>query len=136
MESARHDIPPSCHGKKAASSRFLGDVRSFASNCRPTGMICHGPISLLSTLPDAKAFEGAMVADDLRNANKLAADWPYAGYRLTVLSSTEELLAVSQFGGHPKYSVSDALSQAGAHVDRLGAATQRNFCGPTCRSRS
>jgi putative intracellular protease/amidase len=98
----------------------LGKIlRAFHDSGRPTGMICHGPIALITTLPDPKAFEDAMVKGDLFKAHELAAGWPYAGYRLTVFSSTEELLAAPQLGGHPKYYVSDALSQAGAHVDRL-----------------
>jgi putative intracellular protease/amidase len=102
------------------TNRDLGLVlRAFHEAAKPTAMICHGPIALLSTLADPRAFEGAMIAGDLGKANTLAAGWPYAGYRLTVFSSTEELLALPQLGGNPKYYVSDALSQAGAHVDRL-----------------
>lgn len=98
----------------------LGKIlKAFHAAGKPTGMICHGPIALISTLPDPKAFEDAMVKGDLFKAHDLAAGWPYAGYRLTVFSSAEELLAAPQLGGHPKFYVSDALSQAGAHVDRL-----------------
>ncbi|RAR98755.1 hypothetical protein [Ensifer adhaerens] len=92
----------------------------FHETGRPTGMICHGPIALISTMKDPKAFESAMIKGDFAEAAELSEGWPYAGYRLTVFSSSEELLAKPQFNGEAKYYVSDALSQAGAHVDRLG----------------
>lgn len=102
------------------TNKDLGKILlSFHANSRPTAMICHGPIALISTLSDPAAFETAMVEGNLSKAHELAAGWPYAGYRLTVFSSSEELLAPPQLGGHPKFFVSDALSQAGAHVDRL-----------------
>src|ERR1700753_718841 len=41
-----------------------------------TGIICHGPIVLLSALPEADAFVASMIAGDGK-ANALAAGWPY-----------------------------------------------------------
>ena len=95
---------------------------SFHASGRPIGMICHGPIALLSTMAHAREFEDAMISGELTKAHNIAKDWPFAGYRLTVFSSTEELLAKPQFRGEAKYFVSDALSQAGAHVDRVEQA--------------
>lgn len=61
-----------------------------------------------------------MAAGDYTAANKLATDWPYAGYHLTVFSSEEERVvegAGNQLGGRVRFYVADALAQAGAHVD-------------------
>jgi len=92
---------------------------AFHADGRTTGLICHGPGALLSTLPDPAAFVEAMAAGDLTKASATAGHWPYAGYRLTAFASTEELLAKPQFRGDAKFFVSDALAQAGAHVDRV-----------------
>src|SRR5215471_15047249 len=62
---------------------------SFHDAGRPTGIICHGPIVLLSALPDPDAFVASLVANDGK-ANSLAKGWPYAGYRLMVFSTGEE----------------------------------------------
>ena len=105
--------------------RTLGRILvTFHDSGRPTGIICHGPTALLSTLADPAAFRQAMVAGDFDAAGKLAAGWPYAGYRLTVFSSGEEHAIEGpsrQLGGSVLFYAADALAQAGAHVDRLGA---------------
>jgi putative intracellular protease/amidase len=97
---------------------------SFHDNGRPTGIICHGPTALLSALHDPEAFRNAMIAGDSTKAAQLAAGWPYAGYRLTVFSSGEEHAIEgkgAQLGGAVKFYASDALAEAGAHVDRIGS---------------
>jgi putative intracellular protease/amidase len=97
---------------------------TFHDSGRPTGIICHGPTALLSTLADPGAFRTAMIAGDFTTANKLAAGWPYAGYRLTVFSSGEEHAiegASGQLGGSVQFYAADALAEAGAHIDRLAA---------------
>jgi putative intracellular protease/amidase len=94
----------------------------FHTTGRPTGVICHGPAALLSTIPEAAAFVAAMSADQFDGAHKLAEAWPYAGYRLTVFSRSEEQLvegSKGQLGGNVKFYAADGLAQAGAHVDRL-----------------
>lgn len=97
----------------------LGNILTvFHQEGKPTGMICHGPVTLISTLPDAKAFIAAMTKGDYTKANELAQGWIYKGYRLTVFSSGEEL-QLHQLNGKVLYYVSHALSQAGAHVDYL-----------------
>ncbi len=95
---------------------------SFHETGRPTGVICHGPVALLSALPDPVAFRKAMVAGDFAAANALAAGWPYAGYRVTVFSAAEEHFIEgpnAQLGGSVQFYAPDALSEAGAHVDRI-----------------
>ncbi len=103
--------------------RDLGRILSaFHQTNRATGVICHGPVALLSAVPDPERFQQAMVAGDFDAAGKLAKGWPYAGYRLTVFSSAEEHKlegAASQLGGSVLFYAADALAQAGAHVDHL-----------------
>jgi len=104
--------------------KTLGKILlSFHDTGRPTGIICHGPTALLSTLHDPEAFRNAMVAGDFMKAGQLASGWPYAGYRLTVFSTGEEHAIEGngqQLGGDVKFYAADALSLAGAHVDRIG----------------
>jgi putative intracellular protease/amidase len=101
--------------------RNLGKILvSFHESGRPTGIICHGPIVLLSALPDPDAFIASMIAGDGK-ANSLAAGWPYAGYRVTVFSTGEEeqLEGPNGLGGNVQFYPVNALAEAGAHVDTL-----------------
>jgi putative intracellular protease/amidase len=101
--------------------RNLGKILvAFHSSGRPTGIVCHGPIVLLSALPDPDAFIASMVANDGK-ANSLAAGWPYAGYHLTVFSTGEEqqLEGPKGLGGNVQFYPVNALAEAGAHVDTL-----------------
>lgn len=93
---------------------------SFHDSGRPTGIICHGPIVLLSTLQDPDAFIASMAANDGK-ANSLAKGWPYAGYRVTVFSTGEEqqLEGPNGLGGNVQFYPVNALAEAGAHVDTL-----------------
>jgi putative intracellular protease/amidase len=99
----------------------LGKIlTSFHDSGRPTGIICHGPIVLLSTLPDPDAFIASMIAGDGK-ANTLAKGWPYAGYRVTVFSTGEEQLleGPAGLGGNVQFYPVNALAEAGAHVDTV-----------------
>ncbi|WP_186035132.1 type 1 glutamine amidotransferase domain-containing protein [Burkholderia gladioli] len=103
--------------------RNLGKILvSFHQSGRPTGIICHGPVSLLSTLPDPDAFVGSMIAGDGK-ANTFAKGWPYAGYRMTVFSTGEEQALESPgplfIGGNVQFYPVNALAEAGAHVDTV-----------------
>ena len=101
-----------------------GILLSFHKTSRPTGIICHGPTALLSAISDPEAFRKAMIAGDFATASKVASGWPYAGYRLTVFSSGEEKAIEgkgNQLGGSVLFYAADALAQAGAHVDHVGA---------------
>lgn len=103
------------------TDRNLGKILlSFHQSGRPTGIICHGPIVLLSALSDPNAFVASLIAGDGK-ANSLAAKWPYAGYRLTVFSTGEEqqLEGPSGLGGHVQFYPVNALAEAGAHVDSV-----------------
>ncbi|MDE1996833.1 MAG: type 1 glutamine amidotransferase domain-containing protein [Rhizobiaceae bacterium] len=93
---------------------------SFHESGRPTGIICHGPIVLLSTLPNPDAFIASMIANDGK-ASSLAAGWPYAGYRATIFSTGEEqvLEGAGGLGGNVQFYPVNALAEAGAHVDTV-----------------
>ena len=100
---------------------ILGKIlASFHATSRPTGIICHGPIVLLSALADANSFTRSLIANDGR-ANGLAKGWPYAGYRLTVFSTGEEqaLEGANGLGGYVQFYPVNALAEAGAHVDTV-----------------
>lgn len=101
--------------------RNLGKILvGFHESGRPTGIICHGPIVLLSALPDPDAFIASMVANDGK-ASALAAGWPYAGYRVTIFSTGEEqaLEGAGGLGGDVRFYPVNALAEAGAHVDTV-----------------
>jgi putative intracellular protease/amidase len=100
----------------------LGKIlKAFHETGRPTAVLCHGPIALVSTVPDPDGFRRAMIAGDFQAANAVASGWPYAGYRLTVFSSFEEAALEGMLGGRVLFHAADALAQAGAHVDRVAA---------------
>jgi len=105
--------------------KTLGQIlKTFHTTGRPTGVICHGPTALLSTVSDPVAYHKAMATGDIFTASKIAADWPYAGYRLTVFATGEEQFIEGpskQLGGSVLFYAADALAQAGAHVDRIAA---------------
>jgi putative intracellular protease/amidase len=101
--------------------RNLGKILvSFHDTGRPTGIVCHGPIVLLSALSDPDAFIASMIAGDGK-ASSLNAGWPYAGYRLTVFATGEEqaLEGPSGLGGHVQYYPVNALAEAGARVETI-----------------
>jgi putative intracellular protease/amidase len=101
--------------------RDLGKIlTSFHETGRPTGIVCHGPIVLLSALPDPDAFIAAMIAGDGK-ASSLNAGWPYAGYRLTVFATGEEqaLEGPGGLGGNVQYYPVNALAEAGARVETI-----------------
>jgi putative intracellular protease/amidase len=93
---------------------------SFHETGRPTGIVCHGPIVLLSALSDPVAFIASMIAGDGK-ANSLSTGWPYAGYRVTIFSTGEEqaLEGPSGLGGNVQYYPVNALAEAGARVETI-----------------
>jgi putative intracellular protease/amidase len=99
----------------------LGKIlKSFHDTGRPTGIVCHGPIVLLSALSDPDAFIASMIAGDGK-ANGLAKGWPYADYRVTIFSTGEEqaLEGPSGLGGNVQYYPVNALAEAGARVETI-----------------
>ncbi|OWQ44100.1 thiamine biosynthesis protein ThiJ [Roseateles noduli] len=103
------------------TDKHLGRIlTSFHDSGRPTGIICHGPIVLLSALGDADGFVKSMIANDGK-ASSFAKGWPYAGYRVTVFSTGEEqaLEGPGGLGGNVQFYPVNALAEAGAHVDSV-----------------
>jgi putative intracellular protease/amidase len=93
-------------------SKDLGKLlQAFHRSSKPTALVCHGPIALISTLPDANAFTDKLA----RSNNASATGWIYAGYKMTVFSNAEEEASKGQLkGGEMKFYPQTALEQAGA----------------------
>lgn len=93
-------------------SNDLGELlHAFHNSGKPTALVCHGPIALISTLPKAAEF-----TDSLARTNKAPAQkWIYAGYNMTAFSNAEEEASKGQLnGGEMKFYPQTALEQAGA----------------------
>jgi putative intracellular protease/amidase len=105
------------------TDKDLGTILTgFHNAAKPTGLICHSPVTLISTVSNPAAFKQAIINKDYDTATKLAAGWPYAGYRLTGFATGEEELvegAKSQLGGSMQFYIANALTEAGAHVDAV-----------------
>jgi putative intracellular protease/amidase len=84
-----------------ARDKDLGAIlRDFHQTGRPTALICHGPMALLSTLPETERFNIALNKGDKAALPQLAHDFPYAGYRVAVFSKAEEQqIEAPQLGG-------------------------------------
>ncbi|MGE8191262.1 type 1 glutamine amidotransferase domain-containing protein [Pseudomonas sp. NPDC086278] len=92
----------------APLGRLLAD---FNAKGKTTALVCHGPIALLSTMADPSKFVG-----ELESKGQATADpqWIYAGYKMTVISNQEEVLAKGLLeGGAMKFYPQTALEQAG-----------------------
>lgn len=96
----------------------LGKIlHAFHETGRPTALICHGPMALLSTLPQADAFDKVLNAGRTEALPGLAKGWPYAGYKIAVFSKEEEQqIEAPQLGGLAPYYNDEALAAAGATV--------------------
>src|ERR1700748_465803 len=65
-------------------------LSTFHKTSKPTAVLCHGPISLLSASPNSKAVVAALAAGDTAGARAKAQGWIYAGYKMTIFSTAEE----------------------------------------------
>ncbi|MCI4591228.1 type 1 glutamine amidotransferase domain-containing protein [Sphingobium sp. BYY-5] len=91
----------------------------FHETGKTTALTCHGPIALLSTLPNAPGFTKQL---EISGTAQPDGKWIYAGYRLTVLSNREEELAKALLnGGQMKFYPQTALEQAGAKFSEAEA---------------
>ncbi|MDJ0624942.1 MAG: type 1 glutamine amidotransferase domain-containing protein [Candidatus Caenarcaniphilales bacterium] len=68
-------------------------LKHFHDNKKPTAMVCHGPVSLISTMDDPQAFINAVINRDFKKAQSLSRNWPYKGYSMTVYSTLEEIFS-------------------------------------------
>ncbi len=95
-------------------------MRHFHETSKPTAVLCHGPISLLSALPNSKEFVAALAAGDAVGAHAKAAGWIYAGYRMTIFSTAEEQQREPlEIDGKVLFYPDFALSTAGGDVSVL-----------------
>ena len=92
-------------------------LRHFHEAGKPTALMCHGPIALVSAMPHTREFRAALVAGDDAKAREMATDWLYAGYKMTIFSSSEEEWAERSFlGGKLTFHMPKALELAGGEV--------------------
>jgi putative intracellular protease/amidase len=92
-------------------------LRHFHEAAKPTALLCHGPIVVTAVLPQAREFRAALVAGNTAGAAALARGWIYAGYRMTVFSSSEERMAEENLlHGKLHFHMPEALRSAGAEV--------------------
>ncbi len=92
-------------------------MRHFHKTSKPTAVLCHGPISLLSALPNSKEFVAALVAGDAAGAQEKAKGWIYSGYKMTIFSTAEEQQREPlEIGGKVLFYPDFALRTAGADV--------------------
>ncbi|MDC7684802.1 type 1 glutamine amidotransferase domain-containing protein [Asticcacaulis sp. BYS171W] len=92
-------------------------LRHFHDRQKPTALLCHGPVAVVSAMSNARDFRAALIDSDTPKAAELAKGWPYAGYRMTVFSNSEEKV-VEDHILHAKlyFNMVDALNTAGAEV--------------------
>jgi putative intracellular protease/amidase len=95
-------------------------MRHFHETSRPTAVLCHGPISLLSALPNSKEVVAALAVGDAAGAHAKAQGWIYAGYKMTIFSTAEEQQREPlEIGGKVLFYPDFALRTAGGDVSVL-----------------
>jgi putative intracellular protease/amidase len=95
-------------------------MRHFHETSKPTAVLCHGPISLLSASPNSKEVVAALSAGDAAGAREKAKGWIYAGYKMTIFSTAEEKQREPiEIGGKVLFYPDFALSTAGGEVSVL-----------------
>jgi len=96
----------------------LGTIlRHFHEAGKPTALLCHGPIAITAAMPRAREFRAALIAGDTTRAAEYAQGWPYAGYRMTVFSASEERIAEDHLlHGKLYFDMPAALQAAGGVV--------------------
>src|SRR5580692_6792530 len=92
-------------------------MRHFHETSKPTAVLCHGPISLLSALPNSTEVVGALAAGDAAGAHAKAKGWIYSGYKMTIFSTAEEQQREPlEIGGKVLFYPDFALRTAGGDV--------------------
>ena len=92
-------------------------MRHFHETSKPTAVLCHGPISLLSALPNSTEVVGALAAGDTTGARSKAQGWIYSGYKMTIFSTAEEQQREPlEIGGKVLFYPDFALRTAGADL--------------------
>jgi putative intracellular protease/amidase len=92
-------------------------LRHFHERAKPTALLCHGPIAVTAAMPRAREFRAALVAGDATKAAEWAQGWQYAGYRMTVFSTSEEKIVENNvLHARLYFYMPDALRIAGGDV--------------------
>jgi putative intracellular protease/amidase len=92
-------------------------MRHFHATSKPTAVLCHGPISLLSALPNSTEFVAALSAGDAAGVHANAQGWIYSGYKMTIFSTAEEQQREPlEIGGKVLFYPDFALLTAGGDV--------------------
>jgi putative intracellular protease/amidase len=95
-------------------------MRHFHKTSKPTAVLCHGPISLLSALPNSVEVVAALAAGDADGARAKAKGWIYSGYKMTIFSTAEEKQREPlEIGGKVLFYPDFALRTAGGDVSVL-----------------
>src|SRR5215510_8980874 len=92
-------------------------LRHFHEFSKPTALLCHGPIALVSAMPHAREFRAALIAGNENKAKELAKGWQYSGYKMTIFSGSEEKWVENEIL-HAKmyFTMPYALRTAGGEV--------------------
>ena len=92
-------------------------LRHFHEAAKPTALLCHGPVALVSAMPRARELRAALISGGQAQATEWAKGWPYAGYKMTVFSSSEEKTAeATLLHGTLYFDMPEALRAAGGEV--------------------
>src|ERR1700735_3166229 len=103
-------------------------MRHFHQTSKPTAVLCHGPISLLSGLPNSTEVVAVLAAGDAAGAHAKAQVWIYAGYQMTIFSTAEEQQREPlEIQGKVLFYPDVALRTAGGNVS--GVAPWSSFVG-------
>jgi len=96
----------------------MGEIlRYFHERAKPTALLCHGPIALVSAMPRAREFRAALISGDETKAKELAKGWQYAGYDMTIFSASEEKWVENEIlHGKMYFNMPQALRAAGGDV--------------------
>jgi putative intracellular protease/amidase len=92
-------------------------INHFHRHNKPTGLICHGPVALLST----------------NLAISMDQNWPYIGYRMTAYSNKEEIFNEILWRDRLHFHVEDGLKDAGGGEKKQ---THPSFRSALSRSKS
>jgi putative intracellular protease/amidase len=93
-------------------------LKYFHQAQKPTALICHAPIALLSTLDNPEAYEDALARKSEKEMALASQNWIYKGYELTAFSTKEEqqeeVGGDNILGGLVRFYPDEALGFAGA----------------------
>jgi putative intracellular protease/amidase len=96
----------------------MGEIlRHFHEQAKPTALLCHGPIALVSAMPRAREFRAALIDGNEAKAKELAKGWQYAGYDMTIFSASEEKWVENEIlHGKMYFNMPQALRAGGGDV--------------------